>query len=142
MENADIVQIAFGDDPGPASQLGGLLVKPVAQFSQNVADAEVENSVDGIQAKRIEVVFGHPIERVVDDKAADSIAAGVVVVYRASPRGAVLICEIRSELTQVVAFRTGMIVNNVQHNGEARLMASIHEALQAQGTAVGRVGRV
>ena len=75
MKDANIVEIAFGDDPCLAPELRGLFVKAIAKLGENVAGAEVENPVDGVQPKRVDVILGEPIERVIDDEAPDPIAA-------------------------------------------------------------------
>src|SRR5580704_11545793 len=117
----------------------GLFVKFVAEFGQNMAGAEVENPMDRVDSKGVDVILGEPEEGVVDDKAADSIAKGVVVVHSASPRRPVLIGVIRPEFSQVVPFRADVVINNVEYYRKARSMASVHEAFQSVGTAVGRM---
>src|SRR5579872_2259857 len=44
-KNANVVEIAFGDDPSFAPQAGGLCMKAVAQFRQNMSRAEIEDAV-------------------------------------------------------------------------------------------------
>src|SRR5580658_7763636 len=105
-------------------------MKPVAKFRQNMARAEVENSVDRVQSKGIYVIFGEPIERVLDNEAANAIAAWPIEVHRSAPRRPVLIGEIRPKFPQVVAFRTNVVVNNIQDHGNAGLMAGVHQGLQ------------
>ena len=48
VEDANITEIAFGNDPGLSSQVRGLFVKPVAKLGENVAGTEIENPVDSI----------------------------------------------------------------------------------------------
>ena len=49
IEDANIVEIAFSNDPGLTSQMRGLFMKAVAKLRQHGAGAEVENLVDGIE---------------------------------------------------------------------------------------------
>ena len=42
--------------------------------------------VRGVQAQAVEVVLAHPVQRVVDDEAADEIRAGPVEIDGAAPR--------------------------------------------------------
>ena len=85
-EYANVVQIAFGNDPCLPPQVRGLFVKPVAKLGQYVARAEIENPVDRVQPKRIDVILSEPIERVVDDEAANPVAEWAVEIHSA-PQG-------------------------------------------------------
>ena len=104
-------------------------MKSVPKFRQNMADAEIENSVDSVQAQRVNVIFSQPIERVLDDKTADAVASCAVVVDRAPPGRPVLVGEIRTKFSQVVALRANVSVDNIENHREARLMAGVHEGL-------------
>src|SRR5580704_3910250 len=98
VEDADIVEIAFGNDPRLAAQVRRLGVKTVAKFGENVAGAKVENFMDRIQPQRIDVILGEPIESVVDHKTADSIAERAIEVHGASPGRPILVGVVGREL--------------------------------------------
>ena len=51
-----------------------------------------------------------------------------------------MIREVRTEFSQIVAFRTHVVVYDVQHDGQARSVAGIHQLFQTLGPTVGRVG--
>ena len=51
-----------------------LILECLRQFVEDVASAEVVDAVDGIQAKRVHVIFGKPVQGVIDDEAADAVA--------------------------------------------------------------------
>jgi hypothetical protein len=106
-----------------------------------VTRREIEDAVDGVQPQRIEMELGKPVQRVVDDEAADGVAAATVVVDRWSPRRAVGIGEVGTELGEVVSFRSEMVVDDVEHGSESAPVTSVDEPLKPRGAAVAGLRR-
>src|ERR1700734_296356 len=93
MQHAHIVEIAFGNDPRLSLQCRCLFMKSVSKFRQDMADGEVEDSVDGVQTQPVNVILSQPIERIVYNESPHSIATRAVVVDSASPGRPVLVGE-------------------------------------------------
>ena len=142
IDDADIFEIALGNDPGLALQTLSLVMERFRQFVENVAGPEIVDAVDGIQAKGVDVIFGEPVQGIVDDPAADAVALRPVKVDGLAPGRVMGIGEAGRELGKIVAFRTEVVVDHVHHDGEPLLMAGVDKFLQAVGTAVGRLRRV
>src|SRR5689334_4302648 len=64
------------------------------------------------------------------------VASSVIVIQRRTPGRLVTVGEVRTEFGEVVPFRTDVVINNVEDDGEALLMTGIDELLQANRTAV------
>ena len=107
-----------------------------------MASAEVVDAVDGIQAKRVHVIFGKPVQGVIDDEAADAVALRSVKVDGLSPGRVMSVGETGSKLGKIISFGAEVVVNHVQHNRQSVLVAGIDKLLQTGGTTVGRLGRV
>ena len=85
VDDADIFEVALGDQPGLALEPVRLIAESIRQFVENVTSAEVVDAMDGVQAKRVDVIFSKPIQGVVDDEAANAVALGPVKIDRLSP---------------------------------------------------------
>ena len=83
--NANIVEIALGSEPGLTLKAPRLFLECLRQFVEDVASAEIVDAVDGVQPKRVDVIFGEPVQRVVDDESAHAIALRTVKVDGLSP---------------------------------------------------------
>src|SRR5882672_11238717 len=103
---------------------------------------EIVDAVDGIEAKGVDVIFGEPVKSVINDPAADAVTLGPVEVNGLAPGSEMGIGEAGSELREVIPLRAKMVVDHVHDDGEAVVMAGIHQFLQAGGTAVGILRRV
>ena len=96
----------------------------------------VDELVHGIEAQTVDVVVAHPHQRVVAEEAAHLVAARLLEVNRVAPRRVMPAIEVGAELAGVVAHRAEVVVDNVDEDCDASLMAGVDEALQAVGTAV------
>ena len=83
------------------------------------------------------MVFGKPVQRIVDHEPAHAIAIGSVKIDGLSPRGMMSIGEAGSEIRKIVSFWTEMVIDHVHYDREPVLMAGIHKFFQAPRTAVG-----
>ncbi len=103
---------------------------------QDVAGAEVEDRVHGIEAKSIDVKLRDPVESVVHEVAPHFIAVGAVEIDRPAPRRAVHLAEVGPEVLEIVAFGPEMVVHHVEHDREPRFVRRVHEATQPIGPTV------
>src|SRR6202162_6383374 len=103
---------------------------------------EIVNAVNGVKTKRIHVIFGQPVQGIVDHPAAHAIALRPIKVDGLAPGRVISIGETRSKLGKIIPFRTEVVVDNVHHHRESVSMAGVDKSLQAGGAAVGRWWRV
>ena len=73
-DDTRVVEVAFRDQPGRAAEACGLRVKVLGHFLENMARAEIENAVDGVEAQRVDVILRQPVEGVVHKEAAHAVA--------------------------------------------------------------------
>src|SRR5579862_8540048 len=115
---ADVVKVAFGDEPGLASQPLCLLVKAVGELSQDMNGAGIEDAVNRIQPQGVDVIFSEPIERIFDEEAPHAIAARTVEVDGLAPGSSVAGSEIGTKLGEIIPFRSEVVINDIQHDCE------------------------
>src|SRR5579863_4040326 len=137
MQEPRIVEIGLRDEMEGPSQAKRKLRDVAFELREKVAGTEIENSVHGIKAERVEVVIFEPIECVLDKVPPHMVAVLTIKVNRLPPRGTVTIGKVRSECTKVVAFRPEMVVDHVQRNGETLSVSGIHQTMKRGRTSVG-----
>src|SRR5262245_12566467 len=91
----------------------------------------------GIEAQRIEVKFAEPITGILEKKIAHIVARRAVEIERRSPRRAIAVGEIGSEVGKVIHLRAEMIVDNIENDRQTFAMAGVDQALERSGPAVG-----
>ena len=111
-----------------ALELASLILENLRQFVEEVMSTEIVNAVDGIQAKRVHVIFSQPVESVVDDPAADAVALGAIVVDRLAPGRVMGVGETGREFGEIVPFRTEVVVDHVHYDREAVMVAGVDQA--------------
>ena len=117
--------------------MGG--VDAVGELREHVPVGVVLDRVDGIDAQAVDAVVAHPELGVLDRPLAHS---GLRVVERLPPRRhAEAVCEVRPERAQRLVPRAEVVVDDVEHDGEALTMGGVDEARQPLRTAVGGVRR-
>ena len=127
LDDARIVQIALGHQPGAAPQTGRLGVKRVGELGEDVARAEVEDAVDGVEAQPVNVIVGQPVERVVDEEPPHLVAVGPVEVERGAPGCPVAIGEVRAEVLEVVSFGAEVVVDDVDKQRQPVRVTGVHQ---------------
>src|ERR1051326_3526562 len=103
-------------------QLPDFFVHPL----KNVNGAHIIDPVNSIKAKAVDMKVFKPIHRIVRKEISDSIAPGSVKIYGFSPWSFIVIRKIRPKFFQVISFGSQMIINNIQKNRNALLMAGTH----------------
>src|SRR5258708_10472920 len=127
---ARIVQIALRDHRNDSSGSVGESINFLRQFGQKRKCASIKDSVNGVEAQHIDMKSLQPVERVFDEKAAYVVAFGSVKVQRRSPKRLVMLGKIRTIFAQIIAFRSDVVVDDVQCYGEAPRIRGIPQKLQ------------
>src|SRR6266545_593095 len=107
-----------------------------------MAGAHVEDRVNRVETKHVDVKIGKPVERVFSEEAPNLVGIGTVEVDGPTPRCRVPVGEVRPVIREVVSLRAEMVVDDVEREGEPSPMAFVDEPAQAVRTAVARVWRV
>ncbi len=139
IDNAHVFKIAFGNQPRFTPQTLCLGVKGFRKFLQDVARAEVVDAMDGVEPEGVHVIFGQPVQGIVDDPAANTVTFRAVVVDGLAPGCVVGVGEAGTKFGQVVPFRPQMVIDHVEHDRQAVLVAGINQLLEAGGAAVARL---
>src|SRR5258707_915101 len=105
-----VVERALRDDIGAPIERRAFFVDGAAKLLHKVQGRVIENRMDGIETKRIDVVVGNPFEGVGDKEVANLVAVSVIKVEGRSPRSLVAACKVRPKLRQVASFRPHMVV--------------------------------
>ena len=106
-----------------------------------MACAEVEDAVDSVQPQSVEVIVLQPVQCVLDKEPSHFVAVLTIEIDRLSPRSSIAIGKVRSECTQVVAFRTEVVVDDVERDRQTLRVSCIDETLQRRRAAVGILRR-
>src|SRR5580700_975956 len=89
-----IVERALRDDVDTAIERRVLLVDGGAKLLQKVQCGVIDNRMDCIETKGIDVVVHNPFERVGDEEVTNLVAVGIVEVERGSPRSLVAVRKV------------------------------------------------
>src|SRR5579883_345045 len=141
-QNFSDIAVVFGDDTNYASVLRAKLLHCPRDFRNNVLARVILDLLDGVQPQAIDVVFPDPIERILHEVVANRTRILVIKIHRISPRRGVMMREVRTELRQVVPFRSEVVVHDIENDSEALRVSSIHQPLQPFWSTVARENRI
>jgi hypothetical protein len=79
----------------------------------------IEDLMDGIQAKAVEMIVLRPIQGIADDIFFYSIRPGAIEIQIFPPRGMIHFGQIGAKTAQAIAFRPQMVIHYVQENSYA-----------------------
>ena len=97
----------------------------------------VDERPAGIHPQSVDVVLADPVSRVLDEELAHGAARLAIQVHRRAPRGSMRLGQIpRAETGEMRAVRSGMVVDDVEENGEAKGVRAVDEPPQGIGRAV------
>jgi hypothetical protein len=125
-----------------ATRSAGRRVHAVGELAQERLGRHVDDRVHGIEAQRVEPELDRPLQRVADEILADLIAERPIEVERVAPWRMILVDEVRPERTQIIAVGPEVVVDDVEHGGEAELVTAVDESLERCRTAVRILRRV
>src|SRR5712675_1378299 len=131
-----IVQIALRNQRNDSSGSVGESINFLRQFGEKRKRAGIKDSVNGVEPQHIDMKSFQPVESIFDEKAAYVVAFGSVKVQRRSPRRLVMLGKIWTIFAQIIAFRSEVVVDDVQRHGEAPRMRGIHQQLQIARSSV------
>ena len=119
----------------------GPLRRRARKLGEHVLAGSVRYGVDGVEAQAVEVKLLEPVQCVVHDERPRDLGAGPVEVDGISPGCFALATEERRSIAmQVIAFRTEVVVDDVEEDGQASDVTRIHEGLERFPPSVARVG--
>jgi hypothetical protein len=107
-----------------------------------VQRTQVDDLVRRIYPEPIDPELGNPVERVIHQITPDFTAIGAVEVPSFTPEGPVPVGKVGTELLEIVALRTEMVVDHIEHDGESFLVACINQSAETGGPAIGALRRV
>src|SRR6516162_8223432 len=111
-------------------------------LAKHVTSAKVVDLMNRVEPQPVDVIFGQPVQRIVDEESSYSIALRAVEIDRRAPRRAIAIGEEPAILAEVITFRTEMVVNDVEHDRESLAMACVDEPLESERPAIRCMRRV
>jgi hypothetical protein len=116
IDDPDVVKIAFGDHPNRTTQFLYLLVNGFPDFVQDVLGTKIEDAMDGVDSKTIDMIFRHPVKGIINDEVSDLIALRTIEVDRRTPWGLIAVGKIGSIIGKVVPLRPQMVVDYIQND--------------------------
>src|SRR6185312_618559 len=114
------------------------LPHPARQLGQDVGGGGVLQRVHGVEAQRVDVEITQPHQRVLDNELAHG---GFLGVDQVAP-GAASALQVRAEAGQVVTGRAEVVVDDVEHDGQAARVGGVDEAFEPVRSAERFVYRV
>ncbi len=136
IEKPHVVQIAFGDDVHSPAELPCLIVSGLFDFPQDVPGAGIVDRMHRVDPQAVKMELANPITYVFQDKSPHGVRAATVKVHCTSPGRAMPVGEVGSEFGEVIAFRSQVVVNDIEDDGQARPMARLDQPLQSPRAAV------
>ncbi len=119
-DDGGIVEVGFGDEDEAAAEGGGEVVNVRGELLEKVDRGPVDDLVDGIEAKTVDVEVSHPHQGVVEKEAANFVGAAVFKVDGGTPGGVVFLRRVGTELAGVVADRAEVVVDDVEDDADRR----------------------
>src|SRR5690348_18474755 len=107
------------------------------QLLEDVQWRVVDDRLYRVQAQAVDVVIANPHQRVVHDETTNLVAAVFVETERPPPRSPMSIDEIRSEISEEVAHRAGMVVDDIENYAETGRVTAVDQPLETGWTPVG-----
>ncbi len=80
--------------------------------------------------------IGEPLQRVGDQVAPDTIGVGAIQVDRWTPGRPVAVRHVRAEVGQHVSLGPEVVVDHIEHDGEATLVTGADKVLEGRRTAI------
>src|SRR5215472_4080813 len=117
------------------------LANSLGEFCQDVRFGVINDGVNGVQTKTVEVIFLEPIESVMDEEVTDRAAIAAIEVDGGAPGCVVAICEeLRGVKVKIVPFGAEVVVHDIEDNHQATRVGGLDELLKIVGPTVGTVG--
>src|SRR5580692_8882046 len=128
----DKVDVTIGPDRGSDS---------ICQFLENVWRGIVDDGVNRVQTKSVEIIFSQPVQRIVDEEITDDPAVWTIEIDTVSPGSTVPIGkELWRVGPKIISFRAEVVVNDIQQNHHSALMGALNQLFKILRPAVNTVG--
>src|SRR4051794_34302019 len=131
-----LILVGFGHHEDGAAKLSAERVSLLGNVADDVPWRVVLDRLYRVEPKTIDVVLTDPVESVLHEMPTHLLATNIVVVDAVAPRSLVVVGEVRTKEAKVIPFRAEMVVNHVEHHGEAALVSRIDELLQTFRAAI------
>src|SRR5215813_8982237 len=118
-----VIERTFGDQIDLPIEFLCPVMDGFRKFLQEGNGRLVKDFVDCIQTQSIKPKVRDPIKGVQYEETANLIAEGTIKVDGVPPRSLVSIRKIGTKARQVIAFRTQVVVNNIQNDSQTVIMA-------------------
>ena len=141
-DDSSIVPVALWKYVNIPFELLRFFVNGGAKLFQEGPSRRIDDGVDRIEAKGINVEVGNPLQGIFDEIAANLVAHATVEIDGFAPRRPVQIREIRTEVRQVISLGAEVVVNDIEHHGDSLLMARVDKFLERGRAAVRRLDRI
>ncbi len=139
LDVARIVLVGLGNDHYRPVQLRGECLNVLLNLSEYVFRRIVFDGLHRVEPQTVEVVFANPKLRVLHHVAPYVLATDVVVVDGVAPGRLVMRGEVRTKHLQVIALGAEVVVDNVEDDGQAKLVRRVDEAAECAGPAIVRL---
>src|SRR6202158_4543630 len=135
-----LVVVVFQDEVDVAIRPDGT-PDGLGQFCEDVGRGVVDDRVNRVQTQSVEMVFGQPVERVVDEEVPHDLTVEAIEVDAVPPGSRVPIGkELWRVRPEIISFRAKVVVDNIQQNHESGVMATLNQLFEIFGSAVGAIG--
>src|SRR5208282_1067760 len=136
-----LVVLVFQDEVDVTIRLDGA-PDCIGQFREDVGRRVVNDRVNGVQTQSVEMIFGQPIEGIMDKEVPDDLAFRAIEVDAVAPGSTVPIGkELWRVRTEIISFRAKMVVDNIQQNHHSAVMGASDKLFEIFGAAVSAIGR-
>src|SRR5260370_39246887 len=99
----------------------------MGQVSEDGRRGIVDDRVNRVQAQSVEMVFGQPVERVVDEEVPHDSAVSAIEVDAVSPGSRVPISkELWRVGPEIISFRAKVVVDNIQQDHQSAVIGTLN----------------
>src|SRR5690606_18859143 len=125
LHHARIIGVTFGDYHQLASQPHTQSRHLRRQLLQKCKGRGIYEAVRSVHPESIHAVVAQPHQGVIDEEASDVITAGTIQINRLPPRCTVGRREIWAEPSQLVPYRSQVVVNHIKNYVETQSMTGV-----------------
>src|SRR5262245_26360083 len=120
-----VIERAFGNQIDLPIEFPCPAMDSFREFLQERNRRLVKDCVDCIQTQSIKPKLRDPIKGIQYEETANLIAGGTIKIDGIPPRSVVSIGKIGTKASQVIAFRTQVVINNIQNDSQTVIMAGV-----------------
>src|SRR5436305_5986503 len=125
-DDSRVIQIAFGDQYKMLTYLRRESLDLSGQVFQEMKRRGIDERVYSVKPQAIKMIIAQPHQGVVDKESSNLMAPVAIEIYCGAPRRLVLLCVVRSEITEVIPNGAEMVINHVKQHRQPLLVARIY----------------